>query len=473
MIFIVTFIVLIIIAISIIKKANKSNFGSLNNSFDVLQTKYLRVYFLATFADWLQGPYIYKLYSDYGFKEDDIAILYIAGFASSTIFGTLVGHLADAYGRKILCALFGFLYSVCCFTKLSSDFYFLMFGRICGGIATSILFTAFEAWYINEHINHHSFPINWLNITFAKSSFYTGLLAIVAGVVSQFFADFLNLGPTAPFLIAIPFLLISSYLIMRNWTEHLYPQSSTNLSVFSPLKLILIKDRTLLLLGLIQCSFEATMYTFIFSWTPIISSLKPPLGLVFSSFMLAFMIGSKIYGIMISRRVQSENILTFTSLLAFMSLSIVFLLISCMKISTESGISEPKNDIFLTQICFVCFIIYELCLGMYMPAIGYLKGRVIPEEYRTSVANWFRVPTNIFTCVTLTLHHFNKKEAATSSLMVLNKFAHVYLLCSFFLVISSLAAFVFAKMYSRKLPQDDGLFVNIVNTSKELGNDDI
>ena len=46
-------------------------------------------------GDWLQGPYVYALYQFYGFDRGQIGRLFIGGFASSMIFGTLVGSLAD------------------------------------------------------------------------------------------------------------------------------------------------------------------------------------------------------------------------------------------------------------------------------------------------------------------------------------------------------------------------------------------
>jgi hypothetical protein len=46
-------------------------------------------------GDWLQGPYIYALYEHYGYTVGDIGRLFTAGFASSLIFGTIVGALAD------------------------------------------------------------------------------------------------------------------------------------------------------------------------------------------------------------------------------------------------------------------------------------------------------------------------------------------------------------------------------------------
>ena len=46
-------------------------------------------------GDWLQGPYVYALYAAYGFSKGDIGKLFIAGFGSSMVFGTVVGSLGD------------------------------------------------------------------------------------------------------------------------------------------------------------------------------------------------------------------------------------------------------------------------------------------------------------------------------------------------------------------------------------------
>ena len=46
-------------------------------------------------GDWLQGPYVYALYQHYGYSRSDIGKLFIAGFGSSMVFGTVVGSLGD------------------------------------------------------------------------------------------------------------------------------------------------------------------------------------------------------------------------------------------------------------------------------------------------------------------------------------------------------------------------------------------
>ena len=68
-------------------------------------------------ADWLQGPYVYALYSSYGFDKSDIAVLFVGGFGASMVFGTFAGAAADRFGRKRLCQLYCLLYIASCATK--------------------------------------------------------------------------------------------------------------------------------------------------------------------------------------------------------------------------------------------------------------------------------------------------------------------------------------------------------------------
>ncbi|XP_013604039.1 PREDICTED: molybdate-anion transporter-like isoform X2 [Brassica oleracea var. oleracea] len=102
-------------------------------------------------GDWLQGPYVYYLYSTYGFGKRDIGQLFIAGFGSSMLFGTIVGSLADKQDRKRACVTYCIVYILSCITKHSPQYRVLMVGRILGGIATSLLNSAFESWLIAEH----------------------------------------------------------------------------------------------------------------------------------------------------------------------------------------------------------------------------------------------------------------------------------------------------------------------------------
>jgi Sugar-tranasporters, 12 TM len=85
--------------------------------WQTLLRKYLLVYLLATLSDWLQGPYVYALYADYGYEQHDIAVLFVAGFGSSMIFGSFIGGMADWGGRRTFVLLFSLVYASSCLTK--------------------------------------------------------------------------------------------------------------------------------------------------------------------------------------------------------------------------------------------------------------------------------------------------------------------------------------------------------------------
>ena len=121
-------------------KADDHDDKKLKSQYRNLKLQYFPAYFAAIFGDWLQGPYVYKLYSEYGFQENHIAILFLTGFGSSFTFGTFTGPLADKFGRKSMTQVFCVLYSLSCVIKFSSNFWILICGRICAGIATSLLF---------------------------------------------------------------------------------------------------------------------------------------------------------------------------------------------------------------------------------------------------------------------------------------------------------------------------------------------
>jgi predicted MFS family arabinose efflux permease len=56
-----------------------------------------------------------------------------------------------ARGRKRACITYCITYILSCFTKHSPQYKILMIGRVLGGIATSLLFSAFESWLVAEH----------------------------------------------------------------------------------------------------------------------------------------------------------------------------------------------------------------------------------------------------------------------------------------------------------------------------------
>ncbi|KAI8927405.1 hypothetical protein BC831DRAFT_398784 [Entophlyctis helioformis] len=385
------------------------------SSFRSFQFNYLVVYSLVFMADWLQGPYIYALYKSYGYELDSIALLFVAGFLSSAVFGTFVGSLADRFGRKLGSVLFCGFYILSCLTKLSTTFSVLMVGRLLGGISTSLLFSVFESWMIYEH-RSRAFDESLLSDTFAWATFANGLVAIVSGLIANIVVEVFGL--VSPFMVAIVFLGLALVIIQSTWSENYGNKivSSPSPSFLSVVDSI-YHDPNILAVGTMQFCFESAMYTFVFLWSPVLetvtdSRIALPFGVMFSSFMVCIMLGSSLYKSLTLRQFSNELIANAT----FGAAALTFLVPAV-----------TRNE----AIIYIAFNVFELCCGVYFPAMASIRSKVVPESTRSTVMNIFRVPLNLIVVLILL-----KANSLPASL--------------FFVVCAGLnvTAFVFAKQLS-------------------------
>ncbi|CAN1299686.1 Molybdate-anion transporter, partial [Linum perenne] len=288
-----------IVAVLEFSKNNKDRVST-SPAFNSFKNNYLVVYSLMMAGDWLQGPYVYYLYTVYGYGKGDIGQLFIAGFGSSMLFGTIVGS-----GRKRAAVTYCITYILSCITKHSPQYKVLMLGRVLGGIATSLLFSAFESWLVAEHFK---------------------------------------------------------------------------------------SDEKIALLGAIQSLFEGSMYTFVFLWTPALSPSGEdiPHGFIFATFMLASMLGSSVASRLLAR--QSPKVESYMQIVFLVSAAALMLPVVTSK---GGGIS------FSGCIQLIGFCAFESCVGIFWPSIMKMRSQFIPEEARSTIMNFFRIPLNIFVCVVL------------------------------------------------------------------------
>ena len=140
-----------------------------------------------------------------------------------------------------------------------------------GGISTSLLFSVFEAWYVSEHRDAKKLNPDWIQETFSSSTFANGLIAIVAGVVANFLAETLSLGPKAPFAVAIFSFWVCYFVVTSSWEEN---HGDTNVDIIGGYKsglAIIFNDSNILCVGIVQSIVESSMYIFVFLWTPVLS----------------------------------------------------------------------------------------------------------------------------------------------------------------------------------------------------------
>lgn len=369
----------------VVLKSRQDNAVKTTDAFKAFQRNFLGVYLCMMMADWMQGPYVYALYEHYGFTIGQIGQLFIVGFGSSMVFGTFIGSLADRYGRKANAIIFAIMYSLSCFTKHSPRYDVLLLGRLLGGIATSILMSAFETWMVHEH-KAGGFPEDWLSGTFSNMTFGNGMVAIVAGIIASGLAA--NFGPVAPFDASLVLLVAGGFAIAFTWKEN-YGDNRSDARVCNNFRAawsVLASNEKVFLLGLIQSCFEGAMYIFVFMWTPALEATlgkdeKLPHGLVFAGFMICVMIGSRMF----------SSLLTIQPVEA---LSRVVFLVATAALAVPVLIQGTKPVL-------LSFCVFEVCCGIYFPSIGTMRGKFVPEEVRSTVMNIFRIGLNIIVVLVL------------------------------------------------------------------------
>ena len=128
-----------------------------NEKMKSIHYKFLAVFWTFRFSDWLQGPYFYEVYASKTYEDGTpfssmtIAILFLCGFISSGVCGAFVGTLVDRFGRKAGCVAFCVIYSLSALSTTSNSLFVLVMGRVLGGIATSLLESAPESWFVRQH----------------------------------------------------------------------------------------------------------------------------------------------------------------------------------------------------------------------------------------------------------------------------------------------------------------------------------
>ncbi|EFC48142.1 DUF791 domain-containing protein [Naegleria gruberi] len=372
------------------------------NTFAKFQNNYLVVYLCMTFSDWLQGAYVYVLYESYGYEIETISRLFIFGFFSSMIFGTIIGSLSDKLGRKKICLTFVVLYALACLTKHSSNLVVLMIGRFFSGIATSILSSVFESWMIYEH-NNAKFDPSWIGDTFYQQTFANGIIAILSGFVSNFLYDIIG-SPVAPFDCAIIFLVIGGAIIYYNWNENYGDTTGDWKKNFIRGYEVIRTDKKVLCVAISQSFFEAAMYIFVLMWTPTLQQAywdgvkQLDIGYVFAAFMISVMIGSSIFKIFYSNASSQKS---FTNASRFSSVEFILLIVF---ITAIVSFIIPIFFSSFTPI-LLSFLVFEACVGVFWPAISTMKSMYIPEDVRSTVMNYIRIPTNFL--VVLSLYYVN------------------------------------------------------------------
>jgi MFS transporter, MFS domain-containing protein family, molybdate-anion transporter len=405
-----------------------------------LQRRFLSVFWLLRCSDWLQGPYFYEVYASKKVvlgSTSGIALisqLFLTGFASTALFGPIVGKAADDYGRKKATIAFTIIYAIGALSTKSSLLYLLFVGRIISGIGTSLLFSAPESWLVGEAQQKQIITVTtetglntelvvqkevdcteYLGDTFGLAYAGDSIVAILAGQMAGAAAT--KRGPTGPFELSTIFLAIGGLLTTLLWKENkagdsivnnnkttndddttaTTAASSTNSRKTTKDAInICLKDPKIMLVGSVQSLFEAAMYIFVLQWPPAMSraiqasfasttlSTTTPYGTIFSCFMACCLLGSTLFGQLSKMKIPIEIS------------TISFLAVATIAMSTSAWtVLQQTTSVLTLPLLVTSFFTFEAVVGMYFPSIGTLRSRFVPDSHRSLIMNLFGIPLNV------------------------------------------------------------------------------
>ena len=414
-----------------------------NPTFLKFQRHYIPIYLLAVLGDWLQGPYLYRLYHYHGYIEHQVAVLYVCGLVSSALFFPAKDFIGNKYGRRKTVIIFSLLYASSCLMTLFGNYLVLIVGRCLAGMSNSLLFSALEMWYVHEHTETHDFPREWIQITFSHISFGSGIMAVIAGLTADLFARWLNFGPISPFIVAIPILLCVACFVGGTWDENKgKSEEMTSMklkkSCTEGLKAVTVNP-DVFLVGTIESLFESCLFVFVFVWTPAIGGIVVrhseagqglkmsdiPLGVAFATFMVCFMIG----GLICDHLTHKANY-TLPNLLMPVSgaLAASFFL--------ATFFSQNNSSLFFRTLVLICLQLVEFGCGFYYPIMRIIRDKILPNEHRISIINWFRVPLTLLSGLALLFLHDSS-----------GGIPGIFLFCAILMLIAFLCSIRFVRMF--------------------------
>ena len=357
--------------------------------------EYLPLYLIIVLGDWLQGPYLYRLYHYHGFMETQVAVIYVSGMVSSALVFPAKDIIANRCGRRTTVVGFCLLYALSCLATAIPSYGVLLIGRCLAGLSNTVIFSALESWYVHKHTQHFDFPSEWIPVTFSHVAFASSIAAIIAGVLADIFARWLSFGPIAPFIVACPVLLAAAVPISLIWDENSGEKQTVSMKEFRKAGFEGLKTITqnvqIFLIGTVQSLFESVVFVFVFLWTPALDVYhNMPLGITFASFMTCFLVGSLVCDYLIAKeRFPKTQMLVFvTSAAAF-----VFLI--------AAYFARDKTATLYRLRMLICLQLFELLCGFYFPILRTLRETVVPHDVQLSTVNLFRVPVTIFSSLAL------------------------------------------------------------------------
>lgn len=101
--------------------------------------------------------------------------------------------------------------------RLINAYILLFISHILSGLATALMYSVFESWYVSEHTSR-GFPAEWRSRTFAIGTFLNSVVAILAGILANALVD--KWGFRSPYVASMVLICFVALVVMNTWSEN-------------------------------------------------------------------------------------------------------------------------------------------------------------------------------------------------------------------------------------------------------------
>jgi MFS family permease len=360
------------LGVAYIRARSLENTVIATQEFRLFQGAFVAGYAIVIFAELLASASFFHTVISLSMTLEQATRLYLATIVSST-FGAILLEIADLGARRDKCILCAILYCLAMLTMFSGSHYeMLMLGRVIYGLAAALQHNCFEAYAVHTHTSH-GYPEDWLTQTFSLLTHSMALVSVAAGVTGQATAEFS--ARACVLMSAVAFSVAAALIALWEKDVHnprftlqgflFHLQQSTNATRSNPQLAVLLACSAL---------FEASTLVFTFYWAPWLSGLQGdestssqlPFELIFASFACSSLLGNYGFQILLTWNVSVESILQSALVVS----SIAFFL------------GALFQTVFFS---LLVSLVVQASMGLYWPAIGHFRGRLIVPELRNTI----------------------------------------------------------------------------------------
>ncbi|KAI1275320.1 hypothetical protein F5Y07DRAFT_400546 [Xylaria sp. FL0933] len=433
-----------------ISSTEKHERDPLDDEAAEFQLTFLRVYLLVIGSEWLQNPFMYSLFrTEKTLDEATVATLYSSTYVAAAVSALFAGSLTDRFGRRSACLAFCAVHSLAAVSVCFDALPVLLLGRVLGGVALALLWTAFESWLIAEY-NARGLPRSGLSLSslFGVMTTSKCITAIFAGVLGH--CVVLALGSKIhPFILGVALDLSAAILMLRTWKENWgttssvegdkeggkgdtkaaeaqeYPESARTAES--------MWDLRVWAMSFVTCCFDGTIFLFMFFWPETLQDAHDrghpdqkdtiPHGVIFASFMAIMVLGALSFNLAVTDQSGSHHgsrryTLTPTQLLmgALVCSAVCFLAAAFVR--EEVGL-------------FASFLLLEVCNGVYVPSVAYHRGTIVTDESRARVYSLMNIPLFVFVIIALQTANGTGGDST-------GRWQPVFLICAALLLLAAL-----------------------------------